>query len=602
MILLRRPSSFALCLLIALFAGATLLQGRALPLIEGSDEDLHYLYVEHLRASWTLPAREDPAISVLKQQSGQPPLTYLVAALAADLVGLPRLDDPATLYGQLGVAWNPWNTPLVDVQVRDNHNFYYQTGAPDAQIAGALSALRLTSLAWGIIAILGAYTAARTIFPRDMRWALLMTSVYAFTPTFVHSAAYLNNDISATALATWALALTLWATRHANARTTLLIGALVALGGLAKISALLIAPACVFGILYGAWQTARLRGVVAHSALFALPLLVLFAPWAAWGALQYGDPLGVNTHGRIGVGYTMPLTVEGFVAQLPNLYFSYLSRFGLSVYAPPLHYALLSLFVIVALGGVILAVRRGIWLKHLSPQTVVLLLAAGMVGAGVVRWMLLLPAIPGRLLLPAHQAIAVMIAFGLHALVARRHGWSFVVRCAVLAIFAFTGLVAPLVLITRAYTFTPGETSIPETLQGQPRDYDHAVRFLGYSTADMLTMTFTHRVTTCWEILSIPPREPAYTLKLIGENGIVSERTSLMGLGLFPRARWQVGDRWCEMIALPPGGVSLKASARYNLVLALLDIETFASDWQPTTLDGAPLDTQFLGELLTPEN
>jgi hypothetical protein len=106
---------------------------------------------------------------------------------------------------------------------------------------------------------------------------------------------------------------------------------------------------------------------------------------------------------------------------------------------------------------------------------------------------------------------------------------------------------------------------------------------------------------TCWEILGIPPREPAYTLKLIGEDGIVTERTSAMGLGLFPRARWQVGDRWCETIALPLANVTLRANARYNLVLAVLDAQTFASDWRATALEGVPLDTQFLGELRTPE-
>jgi 4-amino-4-deoxy-L-arabinose transferase-like glycosyltransferase len=611
-----------LLLILVLFSVAVLAHSAALPLIEGSDEDLHYLYVEHLRASWTLPDRASVDTNPTKQVSGHPPLTYAVAVVIANALNLPSMDAAIRLYDELGVARNPWNTPGNIWNRRDNHNFYYIIGAAQPPREFALRALRLMSLLWGIVAIIGAYVGARAVL-RERRWALAAAALYAFLPTFLHSAAYFNNDISAAALATWALAVGLVAIRATDGRGTprpydansavgtgralsvssisryaLLSGILVALAGLAKVSALFIAPACGLAVLWAAQRS--WRSIVINSLLWLLPIMLLFGAWALWGWQTYDDPFGTLTHNRPGFYHDPPLTLPQLLPRLPEAYLSYLGRFGLSAYLHPMTYTILGAVIVIAMIGCVIGTRRAssaaTGTRHaVSVRTVqfmVLVIAAVLMLAGLARWMQTVTAVVGRLLLPAQLAYMLLIMIGLRRLALRLPRLDTALRGMAIGSFAAAGLLASTIATSTAYA-PPTPALVVAGLQGEVRDYEGAIRLLGYQAPAQLDGE-SYPVTICWHALNIPLREPAYTVKLIGSEGIVSERTSLMGLGLFPRARWRVGDEWCETIELPLEGRAL-ASGEYQLALALLDTVTFASDWQVTDASGQSVTLPTLG-------
>ncbi len=595
---MHTPRGLSFIFLIIAFSLGVIVHSSALPLFEGSDEDLHYAYVERIRATGALPDRATALTNATKQVSGHAPLTYLVGVVFAEALNLPRLDDPAALYERMGVARNPWNTPGNDWNRVDNHNFYYPVAPADPDLVWALHTLRLLSLGWGVLGIVGAYGAAREVF-RVRRWALTATALFAFMPTYVHSAAYLNNDISATALAT----LTLWCVlrllrRGASTRRLLILGALVALAGLAKINALAVAPAALAALVL-AW---RRRGgwlrLARQIALFGLPIVLLFLPWVIWGALTYGDPLGTNTHNRPGFFYDPPLTLTQLPAQLPNAFVSYWARFGLSVTLSPAIYLLFALLTLAAIAGCAIAPKG--WLRGRGDRALVLAVVIAFAGAGLLRWMSLYPAIPARLALPAHGAFAIGVAGGLRLLSLRMPRLDIPVRVFALGVVMCSGLVAGTLAVDAAYTSPPAARSPDPVERANTIDFDGSIRLLSaqldtkHLTSDWLP------VTLCWEVLRVPEREPAYTVKLIDQAGILADRTTLFGLGLRPRMRWQVGDRWCETVELPVSGRDLPPAHAYNVVLALLDARTYASDWPAMNAAGDDIDPLVLGRAYSP--
>ncbi|MEM6529691.1 MAG: hypothetical protein AAF653_15435, partial [Chloroflexota bacterium] len=95
-------------LLLALFIAATITQSLTFPIGEGSDEPLHIAYVAYLRENRALPVRENYLESCTRQQSGQPPLTYVLAALLLDVTRVPNPGCDATFTHFFEVTDNPW--------------------------------------------------------------------------------------------------------------------------------------------------------------------------------------------------------------------------------------------------------------------------------------------------------------------------------------------------------------------------------------------------------------------------------------------------------------------------------------------------------------
>ncbi len=251
----------------------TIAETGTLPVLQRGDYDQEYL--EKIKAAKFPPAMP---IDTIRYESYQPPLYYL----AATPVYL------ATRAGGLGVM---------------------------------VLALRLFSVALGVIVLLVAFRIVREIFPNDDLLALTTVGLMAIVPMHIAVSASISNDLAAEL----AIVLILWLAvkRIKNAVTE---KRFVILGGILFGAALLTkTTAYVPGVLL--LVTSEIAGVqgsrgageslsrITHHAIrntlyvFALALLIA-SPMFIRGALTYGmtDPLGMARHDSVVFG--QPTTAE----------------------------------------------------------------------------------------------------------------------------------------------------------------------------------------------------------------------------------------------------------------------------------------------------
>jgi hypothetical protein len=643
--------------LLALFSVGVLAQGWAMPLMEGSDESIHNTYMEVVRRENRLPDRRNVRENSTRQASGQAPLTYWLAAKAANLAGVPSTDSD-DLLAHLYTIRNDWITPPDGWNRRDNLNHYFHGanesafGAPDIITTGRF--LRLTSLAYGVLAVIGAYGAARETFRRES-WALTATVIFAFTPTLMHLAAYFNNDISAIAFAT----LTVWVTLRllrlgANPRRVLVIGLLLALGALSKVSVLLIAPGVGAALLLDWWsrrQAESFGRLVIHAGLMGLPLLILFGPWVAWGWLTYGDPFGFTTHLNPYLSYTQLLTVDRVVSLLDEVYLSYWAKFGLAkVFLHPLTYTLLGSLLVAAAVGVVL--RRftpppsplpvngegektrvpSVGATYMSSaketpittapsnslslnsrggvtfhQIIVLAIITLTVFAGLLRWMQEIAIITGRLLYPAHIAITLGITGGLYLLARRFPRFERSIQGYTIGLLILSGAILSPVALHQAYR--PPLLLSPDqlpALQGEPIIYEDTIKLLGFAQESPYLSGKRHTLTLCWEVLRSTDEPAAFSIKFVREGIIVADRTSIHGLGHFDSRQWQPGNTFCDVVDVAlddpdvPDDPQPQPGTVYSILVVLLNADTQAVDWDATLSDGTPIEFPFIGSVVSP--
>jgi hypothetical protein len=611
---LPRPYTvWRLALLLLVFTVGALAHSLTMPMMEGSDESLHNTYMEFVRREGRLPSRENVRETSTRQASGQAPLTYWLAAQMANLAGLPSTDSDA-LLAHLYTIRNDWITPPDGWNRRDNLNHYFHGagesafGAPDVVATGRF--LRLTSLIYGVLAVIGAYGAAREVFRRES-WALTAAAVFAFMPTMVHLAGYFNNDISLIAFAT----LTIWATLRllrlgATWRRLLLIGVLLALGGLSKVSALLVAPGVGLALLFDVYNRREsFARLVFNGVLVAAPVVALFGPWALWGWLHYRDPFGFLTHLNPYLSYTELLPLRRIISLMDEVYLSYWAKFGLAkVFLHPVTYTLFGGVLALALAGYLgwgwWRWRGGkTWVgadqrirphqggavinARTRPQNATMLdlrqgaytdaplrkdrsVSAGILGAtglqralvlavigvtlliGLVRWMQEIAVITGRLLYPAHIVYVIGLVGGLAALARLFPRVERTLQIGVVGFLCAAGVIYAPVALYQAYSPPPllARTDLPP-LQGEPIDYEGTLRLLGYQMDSPYLTDPLHTVTLCWEVLQ-PAAEPAaFSIKFVRGGVIVADRTSVFGLGHFDSSQWRAGDIFCDAVDVP---------------------------------------------------
>lgn len=616
-------------LLLALFVAGALFHAATLPVLEGNDELLHFNYVRWLRAENRLPDRADSISSGVRQESGQPPLAYWIYARFFDLLNLPRY--PTDIALTLQDVRNKWSTPVERWRRTDNLNLFLHGdnesifGHPD--VVATERAARLLSLLYSVIAVCAAYGAAREVF-REVKggegWSLVAAALFAFAPQMIYMTAQLSNDILATTISTLIIWQTLRLMRRGSSPLRLIVlGVLLGLGGLTKINGLLLGPAVGIAVLLD-WvkHSKKFTTLIKNGLLLGLPIVLMVGPWIVWGAVTYHDPLGVNVHdsffsvdsANLGSGAIRP-TIGQLVAQLPDIYLSYWGKFGPgAVWMSPLAYGALTVIVLLSLAGYVVAVIRR--KRHalggvLSPGVVlVLAVMVAAMATGAVQWLIRLFAISsvitGRLMYPAHAAIAILITGGLLLLArqveARSQRLSRGLRVySVTAVTAVGLLVAPVAIhATYAEPLMITWQKLP-TLQGGPVAFDHTIRFLGYAQGDprIYDNQFS-AVTLCWDVLQAPTRPAAYAIKVFDKPGhTVAERTSVHGTGRYFSALWIPGNTFCEDIDLLVKG-ALEAGRTYDIALTLIDERTQAADWQATAADGTPIPVPFIGKVISP--
>ena len=427
-----------LALIVAVYLLLAALYASQVPAWQAPDEPAHYNYIHELATTGQFP--------VLRM--GDYDQAYLDHLKAA---GFPPDLSIA------GVRYEAHQPPL-----------YYLLAGPMFSVSGgALTALRLFSAALGALLVVLVYAIAATIFPGRLHLALGAAALVAFLPMHLAMSASINNDALAEVLLAAILLLSLRYVKtvvvdvHApRAVSVVLIGLLLGLALITKVSAYVAVPV-VFAALLIAWYESRRRTppplhasrftfhvsrFTFHALLIAAPALLIALPWYVRNAAVYGhmDILARRWHDTVVVGQlrtTELLVQSGFRATLERfLVWSHDSFWGvfgwMGVWMDGRVYTLLLAFSLAVLTGCIALVVRKVYLSRASktglpsaptPQSSVptphsprfrrwalgLLALSALLTAGVyVAYNLIFVQPQGRYLFPALPAISLAVALG----------------------------------------------------------------------------------------------------------------------------------------------------------------------------------------------
>ncbi|MBZ0285336.1 MAG: glycosyltransferase family 39 protein [Anaerolineae bacterium] len=595
-------------LLVMLFTLGILAEHTVLPVMEGGDEYLHYNYVQYLLRENHLPERASFLDNSMKQQSGQPPLVYWTAVLLMRLANLTPDDDQA-LWQRVNDYRNPWYSAPNQWNRLDNRNLFFHEGTQSFEtpvIERIDRVIRFTGLIFGLLALMGAYGAAGEIFT-DRSWVLVATAVFAFTPQLIHVMSFTNTDsgmIAFTALVTWA---TLRMLRlGATPGHCLMVGGLLALAGLSKISGLLIVPGVGAALLLDAYKRHRsLRRFMMNGLLVALPLLLFLGPWMLYGYFTFDDPLGTRTHLRPGYYYDTPLNLLEIIPLFREIYLGYWGKLASAVYLHPVTYTMQGTLLVLSGYGLWMILRR-FPVRRMDPgdlrtqQTIVLAVIVLCGVLGLIHWMQNIHFITGRLMFQSHTAVAIAITSGLYGLMRRFPKWKCGVQTYAVGIMVAAGVLLTPISIYTAYAPPPmlSHEQVPP-LVGKPVNFDQTIRFMGYQQDSPLLEGSHHKLMICWEVLKAASRSAAFSIKLVHDGQIIGDRTSVHGLGRYDSGQWKAGDIFCDRVEVPITG-AVENDQTYDILLVMLDAQTQAVDWQATALDGTFIQYPFIGQVVAP--
>lgn len=597
----RDRATLAAMLIVIVFSGLAVIYSVVNLAFESPDEMAHFAYVKTLADGRGFPAEFVVANDASAQESSQPPLFYVSAALAVRVFAPDTRDFAAVALRNPGFPYGKLS------ERNDNRNVALHPTPEVFPFEGAVRALhvaRLIAVLFGAIAVWATYRLGLEVFPERRAIALLAAATVAFTPQFVFISSSASNDSTAVALC----ALSLWATVRVmrwglTARRGAVLGLALGLAALSKASAIGLAPLALLAVMAvdASGRTSRqtrLRGVW----LAGLIALICWGPWALHSLMSFGDLLGTSPHLAMPWARPVPLPLLDTIAQLPDVLVSYWLAFGWgNVVADDWVYVAFNVMAIIGAMGVVAwfmthRAARAIDAAQARLQTASLVLMLAwliVIVAAFVRWVQLLEALLGRLIFPALPGLALLLVVGgLHI---TRRVWVTAIFPATMAVVSMLAL--PMTLIP-AYT-PPPILSEAEMAQQPGQSID--VRF--ENVARLIKVDAPRApwprpgddpiVRVCWEALS---RDDRLLMELVQitaqDNRVVAIRRTVPGLGGYLTMTWQPGVRFCDSVHVALDETA-PAPAVYHVEVALIDHAT-GQRLTAFAPDGSPLNTNFV--------
>ncbi len=537
------------------------------PLFEAPDEVWHFEYVRWLAAGHSLPKPADLGTAPWRQEGSQPPLYYALAALLA----LPIAPDNAATI----IRYNP-HAAVGQAEVGDNKNMMVHTQAEDWPWQGVvLSAhlIRLFSVGLGALTVFCTYQMATLIFVRQQILALGAAALVALNPQFLFLSAAINNDNLVTACcatALWLLVASLASSQRWTPYRLGLLGLLVGLAALSKVSGLALLPLSALTLLLHHWpRRAWVSCVMMFVAVGGVAALV--AGWWYWRNWQfYGDPFGLAAMFAVLPGRDQPLSLHETLRLMPGIGRSFWAVFGwfnivVDGWVYQLYLFLTALGLLGLLGGLV-----GLWWRKnyavaLWAPLALLISWVLLIGGLVVRWAQI--SYPqGRLLFPAISALAVLWAYGLAQWWPTR--WQTWLTGGLLVILAIPAVSAPWAWIRPAYTPPPllaANTQLPNL---SSVDFGQQIRLRGY---DLNSATVhpggTLDLTLYWQALTQLSDDYSIFVHATDEVGLLqAQHDSYPAGGLRPTRDWPlnqvvVDPHRLQLPAVLPGVKTLTLAA-----------------------------------------
>ncbi len=375
-------------LLLTAFTGLGLLYDVTVPLFEKPDELKHFAVIQYIQTRRQLPVVRAGVYEPWDQEGTQPPLYHLLAAVATAWLDLSDFAEPPRNPHYADERSFEWRE-------RGNNNLYLHAPGELWDTDPIFVAARLArwlSLLAGLATITLTYFLARLTFSANdlsspppppnhltnqptnqptihpsIPLPLLAAALIAFIPQFLHvSSAITNDGLSATIAAASLLLLALIVKKGGSNRYAILLGLILGLAALAKLSLLYLIPLTGLVLLFDGWRQRSIGRLVSQGAITG-GLMLLVAGWWYWRNWQlYGDPTALTAHllYRGGPLDPRPTLAQIWQTELTGLELSFWAAFGAGqILLEPWIYTVLRGVKYLLLVGVIIGVWRVIRLQ-----------------------------------------------------------------------------------------------------------------------------------------------------------------------------------------------------------------------------------------------
>jgi 4-amino-4-deoxy-L-arabinose transferase-like glycosyltransferase len=573
------------------------------PVFESPDEALNYENIRFFVEERSLPVLEPDEVS----KAHHPPLYYILAAVATFWV-------PDDNYEAIVERENPFWAYRLEPGV-DNKSLYLHDPELEGFRGAALGLylVRWISLLMGVGTILCVYGTARELVPSRPAVAVGAAVLVALNPMFLFISGSVHDDSLANLVAAGMLFATARiAMRGTTARRAVVLGVMIGLAILTKLTCLLVVPTVGIVLLYRAlggrdgWPR-----VLKTGAIVAVVALVVGGWWLVRNQILYGDPTSMSRQVEAWED-TRPggPDLAAAVRELGFLHDSAWGAFGYGqIPLPGWTYGLTRFLGLMAVGGLVLFwVRRrtGHLAWELPPLMFLIVLSGPLVTFLIVfaRMISIDTANFGRYLFVSLPFLALLYALGLGEWVRPGARAKLMAGLAVamlaLAIFALVGVLWP------AYA-PPAKLSVDQVQRrARPADLRFgaspggSIRLLGYDVdRDRVLPGGEVAVTLCWEALAPMEEDFVYYVHIIGPGeDKAGARDTHPGLGRYPTGRWSPGDRFCDVVRV---SVSEEAAAPavYDVVVGWYRYEegTIHGHLPAYAADGTPLELVTLGRV-----
>ena len=622
---------YLLILVLILFVTVGFVFAMTTPLFEASDELWHYPVVWNIAQGNGLPVLNPNDPGPWRQEAGQPPLYYYMMALATSWIDTydmhsvrwlnPHVDTGVvTMDGNINMAIHPPKT-----------NSWPYTGTELA-----MRLIRILSVIISAGTVYLTYRLALVIRPGHSLLAIGAASILAFTPMFVFISGSINNDNLAMLIASATILIasngrdidkhkvrigfTLGKNYYPIAGHIsvlhVLLGVLLGLGALTKLSLLTLFPIVGLSISYNKvrhwWNDPNrkyFKSCISYALLLIFQLVVIFGTAIAicgWWFLRnlrlYGSLTGINMFMEVLGQRSHSAPLAQLWSERIGFMQSYWGLFGaVNVPLPHWVYATLNTLSILSIVGLIMLLVRKLkesgWQKKQWFPLALNVMFICVVIVSLIRWATDTWSSQGRLVFTAIQSITVLFALGIYSVVPSNFykARPFVIISLSLFMFAVAAttpslIIAPSYTVQRASNLEDLSTSQLidlSTKAGTPQ-----IRLLGYTLpSSSVRPGETVKLTLFWTSIAKMDNNWSVFIHLQDPNDIiVAQRDTYPGIGLLPTSLMTPGMTIQDNYVIPISN-TVSAPTNLRLTVGLYNFQTGERLYQLGGEDRVYIDT-----------
>jgi hypothetical protein len=568
-----RPN-YGVLIIISLFVILGIIYTLATPVLEASDEFKHYPYVQYVQNHRELPVldpevcRESLDACPWLQDGGQPPAYYAIMAAATSWIDTSDLSE---------LLWRNKHAFIGDPsQICNKNLMIHQPGQerfPWSSSVLAIHLIRLLTLTFGVGTVIVTYHLSRDLFPGRPALALGATALTALNPMFLFVNSSVNNDAMAAFVGNLGLLMIVRVPNRRSqssgarwSRGLVLLGAVIGLGVLTKLSLLALVPLALLVVGVCTWREHAHRPasrrpllVLGDWALVTLPVLAISAWWFLRNWRLYGDPTALSAFIAIQGRRPSSPTLADWLGEFGTFRWTYWGLFGaVNVMAPRIVYwffDFLSLAGLLGFGAWVVRRAR----SRVTPRDFRVLIPAlwaVLLFISVLRWTWVYYSFQGRLVFPGIAGISVLLMLGLRQWMPERYGSLFSLGLA-LVLLVIASL-PPIIAIPPAYA-RPSPLSlsrVPEYARVEPVGVGHGVQIVGWELREQIVRPEEANshvdVVIYWQAVAPVDGDYVSFAHLLGrDHELVGEVNRHPACGMVPTSLWESGQVWRDPYRIP---------------------------------------------------